>query len=122
MEHHPLLRRKVVVTLENGFHLRPASLVAQVTGGFSGDVSIRRNDGYSVNAKSMFDLMTLQADLGTELMLEAQGEGAEDLLNHLENLFETNFGADDEEEDFAEKSQPPATHVKTSRPQPVEPE
>ncbi|MCA9073075.1 MAG: HPr family phosphocarrier protein [Planctomycetaceae bacterium] len=121
MEKHPLQRRNVVVALENGLHVRPMSLIAQATGGFPGDVSIRRNDGYSVNAKSIFDLLTLRAEKGMELTIEAQGEGATELLDQLEALFEANFGWD-EEQDFSEESDPPTSRVQDSHPQPVEPD
>lgn len=121
MENHPLQRRKVVVALENGLHVRPMSLIAQATGGFTGEVSVRRNDGYSVNAKSIFDLLTLRAEKGMELTLEAQGEGATELLDQLEALFEANFEWGDDE-DFPEDVESPGARMQDSRPQPVEPE
>lgn len=121
MEKHPLQRRKVVVALENGLHVRPMSLIAQATGGFAGEVSIQRNDGYSVNAKSIFDLLTLRAEKGMELTLQAQGDGATELLDQLEALFEANFewGEDD---DFPEDAEPPAQKMQDTHPQTVEPD
>ena len=104
MENHPIQRRKVVVTLKNGLHVRPMSLIVQIAGKFPGDVNIRRDDGYAVNAKSMFDLLTLKAEHGMQLMLEAQGDGAAELLDHLESLFDSKFGWDENEEDFAGNS------------------
>ena len=74
MENYPIERRKVIVTLKHGLHVRPMSLIAQTAGKFSGSVNIRREDGYAVNAKSMFDLLTLKAETNMALMLEAQGE------------------------------------------------
>jgi phosphotransferase system HPr (HPr) family protein len=120
MEKHPIERRKVVVTLKTGLHVRPMSLIAQATGGFPGDVHIRREDGYVVNAKSMFDLLTLKADHGMHLMLEAQGAGAAELLDQLEALFDSKFGWDDEENEFNQHSKPPSPRRHDSCPQPVE--
>lgn len=121
MENHPLQRRKVVVALENGLHVRPMSLIAKATGGFAGKVSIRRNDGHSVNAKSIFDLFTLRAEHGMELTLEAQGEGATELLDRLEALFEANFEWSEDDE-LPEDVETPAARMQDPRPQPVKPE
>jgi len=114
MENHPLHRRKVVVALENGLHVRPMSLIAQTSGAFSGEVSIRRDDGYVVNAKSMFDLLTLRAEQGMPLTLEARGDGAEELLDHLESLFETNFGWDEDEDGYGQSSERPSPDLQDS--------
>lgn len=122
MENHPIERRKVIVTLKHGLHVRPMSLIAQIAGKFSGSVSIRRDDGYAVNAKSMFDLLTLKAETGMPLVLEAQGEGACELLDQLERLFASKFGWNDEEKEFAPMSDPPQAKRHGSRALPVEPE
>lgn len=122
MENYPIERRKVIVTLKHGLHVRPMSLIAQTAGKFSGSVSIRREDGYAVNAKSMFDLLTLKAETNMALMLEAQGEGACELLDQLESLFASKFGWNDEEEDFVPMPNPPQAKRNGSRALPVEPE
>ncbi len=118
MENHPIERRKVVVTLKNGLHVRPMSLIVQAAGKFPGDVHIRREDGYTVNAKSMFDLLTLKAEHGMELMLEARGDKAAELLDQLESLFDSRFGWDADDEDFDQNS--PAAPMHDACPQPVE--
>lgn len=120
MEHYPLERRKVVVTLKNGLHVRPMSLIVQASGQFPGDVNIRREDGYAVNAKSMFDLLTLRAEHGTPLMLEARGEGAAELLDQLESLFDTKFGWEEDEEDCVPQPTPSPIKLHEACPQPVE--
>ena len=45
-----------------------------------------------MNGKSILELMTLEASQGTELVLEALGDGAEDLLDQLERLIADGFG------------------------------
>ncbi len=120
MENSPIERRKVVVTLKSGLHMRPMSLIAKVVKEFSGEVYIRREDGYAVNAKSMFDLLTLGAEYGTPLMLEAQGDAAGELLDYLETLFDSKFGWDEDEDDFSSPSPPPSMKKLDSCRQPVE--
>ena len=89
---HMTSRREVTVNLEKGLHMVPCSRIVEQTGAFAGSVAIRRDDK-SVDAKSMFDLLTLNAPQGTTLLIEASGDGADDLLNALEQLFESDFDA-----------------------------
>ena len=83
-------RREITVTLDGGLHLRPLSQIAQLARGFACEVRIVKN-GHTVNAKEVFDLMTLSAAEGTQLVLETAGNGAEDALTRLVALFESNF-------------------------------
>ena len=57
---------------------------------FNSQVSIHKGS-LIVDAKSMFDLMTLMAEKGTPLMIEAQGDDAADAIKALEQLFDSNF-------------------------------
>lgn len=82
--------RDVTVRLENGLHLVPCSRIVELVRDFPGTVAIRLKDK-SVDAKSVLDLMTLQASCGTLLTLEASGDGAARLLDALAMLFERNF-------------------------------
>lgn len=87
---HMASRREVTVNLEKGLHMVPCSRIVEHTGGFGGSVEIHRDDK-TVDAKSIFDLLTLNAPQGTILVLEASGDGADDLLNSLEQLFQADF-------------------------------
>ena len=83
-------RQTVVVDLENGLHLVPCSQIAQAARRHDGDVRIR-NGEKAVDAKNVLDLMTLRAEYGTRLELEAHGHGAEKLIESLVRLFELKF-------------------------------
>ncbi len=80
----------VTVKLKNGLHLVPCSRITEFVRDFPGTISIRLDD-QTVDAKSIFDLLTLRAPLGTVLTLEASGHGAADLIKGLVALFERNF-------------------------------
>ncbi|MBX3436494.1 MAG: HPr family phosphocarrier protein [Planctomycetaceae bacterium] len=82
--------RNVSVKLENGLHLVPCSRIAELVRDFPGTVWIRREE-QAVDAKSIFDLLTLQAPFGTVLTLEASGNGADHIIEGLAALFERNF-------------------------------
>ncbi len=58
---------------------------------FRSDLLIRSGD-QQVNGKSILELMTLNAALGTELELRARGADAEQLVQALEALFAERFG------------------------------
>ena len=85
-----MCRREITVTLDGGLHLRPLSQIAQLARGFSCEVRIIK-DGQAVNAKEVFDLMTLNAARGSTLVLETQGEGAAEALERLVALFDSGF-------------------------------
>ncbi len=126
MENQTFSQRKVVVTLEDGLHMRPMSQIAHMAGGFDGEVTIQRADGPAVNAKSIFDLLTLRAENGTELVLKARGEGAAELLGRLQALFDSNFewdSSDSADDEFAEEDDPSsASEMLGPCPQTAEPE
>ena len=86
-------RQTVNVNNENGLHLVPCSRIAQRAARFECDVQIHKDD-HTVDAKSVLDLMTLNAEKGTTLILEASGNGATEAVVELVRLFESNFEDD----------------------------
>jgi phosphocarrier protein HPr len=84
------LRRDVTVNLENGLHLVPCSRIAEFVRDYPGTVSIRSQDQL-VDAKSIFDLLTLRAVGGTVLTLEVTGVDSVRVVEGLVALFERNF-------------------------------
>lgn len=90
MTQTPESRRSVTVRSENGLHLGPCSQVAQLAQKFRSSVRISKGE-LTVDAKSVFDLMILEAGHGTELVLAANGDDADDAVERLAHLFETNF-------------------------------
>ena len=85
-----VVRQSVTVNLENGLHLVPCSRIAQAASNYDCDVRILRDD-MSVDAKRVLELMTLNASLGTDLVLEAEGDKAANAVNDLVTLFNANF-------------------------------
>lgn len=93
MGHSNIAREEVVVNLENGLHLVPCSKVAELARRYDCEIRIHKNDQV-VDAKALFDLMTLRAEQGTHLFLEAEGEHAEEAIERLVDLFENDFYVD----------------------------
>lgn len=85
--------REVVVGLENGLHLTPSSRIVKLAQTFSSQLSIRKGNR-AVDAKSMLDLLTLAAEHGETLQLEACGDDAEEAVAAVALLFERNFNVE----------------------------
>lgn len=93
MNQNSVCRRTVTVNQENGLHLVPCSLIAQTAGRHECDVRITKGE-LSVDAKDIFDLLSLSADCGTVLVLDASGTGAAQAIDELVQLFESGFSGD----------------------------
>jgi len=79
------LRRKVIVTNPNGFHLRPVAAFAKLASGFQSKVTVWKDDR-QVDGKSVWDLMTIVSEQGTELIVEASGSDAQSAVDALAEL------------------------------------
>jgi len=68
----------------------PCSLIVQTAERFSCEIQIQKADR-SADAKTMLDLLTLSAENGSTLVLEARGAEASEAVEALARLFESNF-------------------------------
>lgn len=84
------IRRELTVDLENGLHIVPCSAIAKVARDYPGTVQIVRGE-IVADATSVFDLLGLNAQKGTVLILEANGDGADGVLDRLVELFQSGF-------------------------------
>lgn len=87
------MSRSVKITNRLGIHARPASLLVKTASRYDADVAIEKN-GNRVSAKSMMGLLTLEASHGSDLLLLASGNDAEQVLDELEALFLSGFDED----------------------------
>src|ERR1700730_6165436 len=90
------LWRTVVVPNPNGLHMRPASLIAKLANQYESRIELVR-DNVRVDGKSMLEIVTLVAEHGTNLMIEASGPDAEAAVEALAELFASNFAELEEE-------------------------
>jgi len=87
----PRVEAKVTVRNKQGLHARPSSVLAQTAIGFP-DTSIRLKKGaLEVDAKSIMELILLEAHFGTELLLTAEGPQAKDAVAAIQALFDRQF-------------------------------
>ena len=83
-------QQTVRVGLEQGLHMVPCSLIVRTAERFPCEIQIQKADR-SANAKTMLDLLTLSAENGSVLVLEARGAEAGEAVQALARLFESNF-------------------------------
>jgi phosphocarrier protein HPr len=77
-----------------GLHARAAAKLTEVAGGFAAEVWLSRN-GRRVNAKSIMGVMMLAAGKGSRVIIEADGEDAEQALSALARLIAERFGEEE---------------------------
>jgi phosphocarrier protein len=85
--------RIVAVASASGLHARPAALFVAAAAAQPVPVTIRTGEKKAVPARSMLSVLSLGATCGTEVILEAEGEGAEAALDALATLLATDLDA-----------------------------
>jgi len=84
------ISREVVVGIEQGLHARPADLLAREARKWQSRIELvaerQRADG-----KSILELLTLAAEAGTRLVVEATGPDAREAVDAIGGLFDRNF-------------------------------
>jgi phosphocarrier protein HPr len=86
----PAITRMVVIKNPQGLHARPAELLARRALMFQSQIEVVKDD-LRVDAKSILHILTLGASQGTQLVLEARGSDAEEAVETLVALIESQF-------------------------------
>lgn len=89
-----MIRRQVKLNLKQGLHIRACSKVVALVTGFSGQIRIHYQ-GRAADASSMFDLVQLAALPGSDLILEGDGDGADSIIDSLEELLSAHTEPED---------------------------
>lgn len=79
------VEQKVRVGSAQGLHARPARIVWERARGFDCEIRIQKGET-DVDGKSIFDIMTLDANKGAELLVRARGEDAAEAVGALVEL------------------------------------
>ena len=86
--------RTVTIASSVGLHARPASMFVQAASDTGLDVEIGRPGEDSVDATSILGVMALGAKHGEEVILTAEGDGAEEALDSLVELLSRDLDAE----------------------------
>ncbi|HEX2314012.1 MAG TPA: HPr family phosphocarrier protein [Thermomonospora sp.] len=79
-----MTQRHVKIRSKVGLHARPAALFVQTAARAPMEVTVAKAGGAPVNAKSILAVIGLDARHGEEIVITAEGETADQVLDELE--------------------------------------
>jgi phosphotransferase system HPr (HPr) family protein len=88
------ISRTIEIRNAQGLHARPAEMFVRLARQFQSRIELVREDR-RVEARNIIDLLTLGAGPGTQLVLVADGDDAEEAVAALAHLVESGFEAEE---------------------------
>lgn len=92
-----MAEREATIASRVGLHARPAAIFAEAAGDLPVEVTIAAKGepaDEAMDAASILSLMSLGAKYGDVVVLRAEGEGAEEALDSLVKILETDHDAE----------------------------
>ncbi|UYQ60357.1 HPr family phosphocarrier protein [Streptomyces peucetius] len=89
-------QRTVVVGSRSGLHARPAAVFVQAAARQPVKVTVARDGGTPVDARSLLSVLALGAKHGDPLVLSAEGDGAEAAIEELATLAAADLDAQEQ--------------------------
>ncbi len=86
-----MVERKIQVINKLGLHARPAAMLVQKASKFKSEIKLQKED-IEANAKSILSVMMLAAEVGSFVIIKAEGEDEEQAVKAIAELFEEKFG------------------------------
>jgi phosphocarrier protein HPr len=86
-----LVERTIQVINKLGLHARPAAMLVQKASKFKSEIRLKKDD-IEANAKSILSVMMLAAEVGSFVIIKAEGEDEAEALEALAQLFTEKFG------------------------------
>lgn len=87
--------RTAIVASKVGLHARPAAVFVKAAAEQPASVTIKKGDAQPVDAASILAIMTLGVEHGDEVTLAADGDRADESLDALVTLLQTDLDAED---------------------------
>ncbi len=79
------LQKEIIIKNSQGLHARPAAMFVQVASKYNSHVTIQKG-GEKVNGKSIMGILTLGAQQNIKIILEVEGEDADEAMAELEAI------------------------------------
>ena len=86
-----MVERKIQVMNKLGLHARPAAMLVQKASKFKSEIRLKKDD-IEANAKSILSVMMLAAEVGSFVIIKAEGDDEEQAVEALAQLFAEKFG------------------------------
>jgi len=84
-------KREIEIVNKLGLHARASAKLTQLAGSYPCEVWMERN-GRRINAKSIMGVMMLAAGKGSSVIVDTDGEQAEECLTAIVALIDDKFG------------------------------
>lgn len=82
---------EVMITNKLGLHARPAAKLVQTASRFKSNIVLIK-ENLEVNAKSIMGVMMLAAEMGTTIIIKAEGSDEKEAVKAVANVFNSRFG------------------------------
>ena len=88
------MRREVTVVPEAGLHARPAAKFVEAASEYDIEITVKKQESEEdpVDAHSMLGVTSLGAQEGDVVVIAAEGDGAAEVLDRLEEILSTPEG------------------------------
>lgn len=85
-----MIEEKVTIMNKAGMHTRPAATIVKLASKYKCEFFIYK-DGMNINGKSIIGVMTLAAEMGSEVTLSFEGEDEKEAANEIVDYFKRGF-------------------------------
>ncbi|HUX92206.1 MAG TPA: HPr family phosphocarrier protein [Ignavibacteriaceae bacterium] len=85
-----MIEQTVKIVNKAGLHTRPAATIVKMAAKFKCEFYISK-DGLNINAKSIIGVMTLAAEMGSELVLTFDGDDEKQASEEIIEYFKRGF-------------------------------
>lgn len=85
-----MYRKEYVIPCRSGLHARPASELVEMTQDFESEITIvNLENDEEADAKSIIEVLALEADKGNRITIEADGADEEEAVNKIIALLDS---------------------------------
>ena len=85
-----MIEEKIKIINKAGLHTRPAATIVKLASKYKCEFTIAK-DGISINGKSIIGVMTLAAEMGSEIILTFDGEDEKEAAAEITEYFKKGF-------------------------------
>ena len=85
-----MIEKKVKIVNKAGLHTRPAATIVKMAAKYKCEFFISK-DGLNINGKSIIGVMTLAAEMGSELLLTFDGVDEDKAATEISDYFSRGF-------------------------------
>jgi len=85
-----MIEKTIKIVNNAGLHTRPAATIVKLASKYKCEFFISK-DGLNINGKSIIGVMTLAAEMGSELLLTFEGEDEKEASEEISDYFNRGF-------------------------------